>query len=170
MLSAFTQCPFKILLEFFNSRVCLSASSETRFKTTQNFKNTQFLFYFDLTNITILFVVVDDKFHMLKFTHVANAIVGTCFWQITACFAFFFFFKIRKNAFSFVSFRTNKILSSMSSFRHRSYFCCKMSAKPFSTLHFFLQLFRTSRLFLNTKMQAWFCQKIFFTNYPFCCL
>ena len=163
--------------EFFNSRVCLSASSETRFKTTQNFKNTRFLFCFDSTNITIRFVViddkfymlifigffsnlvctlvpvlkhvskphkilkmldfyfisirhitirfvvVDDKFYMLKFIHIANAIVDACRRRIAEFFAFFVLFKIRKNAFSFVVFWTNKILSSTSLFRHRSYFC-----------------------------------------------
>ena len=145
------------MLESFNSRVCLSTSSETRFKTTQNFKNARFLFYFDSTNITIRFVVVDDKFHVLKFAHIANAIVDTCFQRIAAHFAFFFFFNVRKNAFVFISFRTNKILSSTSSFRHRFYFCFKISAKLFLTLQFFLPMFKTSRLFLNAKTQAWLC-------------
>ena len=117
--------------------MCLSTSSETRFKTTQNFKNARFLFYFDSTNITISFVVVDDKFCTLKFACVANAIVDTHFRRIAECFAFFVFFKIRKNAFSFVVFRTNEILSSTSSFRHRSYFCFKISVKLFLTLQFF---------------------------------
>ena len=115
----------------------LGTSSETRFKTTQNFKNTRFLFYLDSTNITISFVVVDDKFYALKFMYVVNAIVDTCFRQIVAYFAFFVCFKIRKNAFSFVVFRTNEFLSSTSSFRHRSYFCFKTSIKLFLTLQFF---------------------------------
>ena len=113
----------KICRIFFNFCVCLSTSSETRFKTTQNFKNARFLFYFDSTNITILFVVVIDKFCALKFAHVANAIVDMHFRRIAECFAFFVFFKVRKNAFSFVIFWTNKILSSTSSIQHRSYFC-----------------------------------------------
>ena len=116
MPSAFACCPFKFYWIFFKSRVHLSASSETCFKTTQKIKNIRFLFYFDSTNITILFVVVVDKFCVLKFMCVANAIVDTCRRRIAACFAFFFFFKIRKNAFSFVSFQTNEILSSTSSF------------------------------------------------------
>ena len=106
--SASTHCPINFYRIFFKSRVCLSASSETRFKTTQNFKNARFLFYFDLTNITIRFVVVDDKFYMLKFIHIANAIVDVHCRQIVAYFAFFVFFKIRKNAFSFVVFELAK--------------------------------------------------------------
>ena len=152
MLSAFAHCPFKFCPIFFKSRVHLSASSETRFKTTQNFKNTRFLFYLDLTNITIRFVVVDDKFYMLKFIFIANAIVDTYCRQIVAYFAFFVFFKIRKNAFSFVVFRTNEILSSTSSFRHRSYFCFNISVKLFLTLKFFLPMFKKMHflsLFLN---------------------
>ena len=139
MLSAFACCPFKFCQIFFKSRVHPSASSETCFKTTQKIKNVQFSFYFDSTNITIRFVVVDDKFHVLKFINIANAIVDVHFRRIAVYFSFFFFFRIRKNAFSFVVFRTNEILSSTSSFRHRSYFCFNMSVKLFLTLQFFCQ-------------------------------
>ena len=140
--------------------MCLSASSETRFKTTQNFKNAQFLFYFDLTNITIRFVVVDDKFHMLKFMCFACAIVDTCRRQIAAHFAFFIFFKFRKNAFSFVVFWTNKILSSTSSFQHRSYFCFKISVKLFLTLQFFCQCLKPRVYFWTQKHKHSFKKKL----------
>ena len=159
MLSASTCHPFKISLDFFNSCVCLSASSETRFKTTQNFKNAQFLFYFDSTNITILFVVVNDKFYMLKFVCIANVIVDACRRRIAAHFAFFVLFKFRKNAFSFVVFRTNEILSSTSSFRHRSYFYFKIIVKLFLTLQFFYQCLKPRVYFWIQKYEHSFVKK-----------